>query len=478
MKSALPLTMIPLLFLVCCRLPETPAGAGTEYAAVSRVDSGKAVSVMLTAYRTTLIADGKDHTLLRLAVTDSAGREIRSAADTIRIYVSGDALLTGTEGQSLPMATDTAGVEYYVQTLVNGQGKIHFVAGTTPGKIQVEARASGLWPGSHEIHTLPSDFVHMTPRSDQLKQSSTQAGKMIGADVSFLPQLEAGGRKFFENGVQKDPLQIMAGHGFNYIRLRIFVHPEAEGGYSEEGFCGLEQTLKMAKQIREAGMKLLLNFHYSDYWADPQRQNKPLAWKNLDFPALKDSVKQYTVRVLEALKAQGTPPGMVQVGNEINHGILWPEGHISNPDRLAQLLKAGTEGVKKVFPEVPVMMHVALGGQHEEAVFWFDNMMARGVEFDVMGLSYYPRWHGTLDDLKYNLTRLAERYRKPVNVVEYGAYAREIHEIVFSLPNGPGNGTCAWEPIGFRGGGLFDRNGEVTGQMLLYDTLSRQYLGK
>jgi len=476
MKSLLPLSMFLLATLFSCRSPETPSGADTEYAAVSRIDSGKAVSVMFTAYRTTLIASGEDHTLLRVAVTDSLGREIRSADDTIHIYVDGDAVLTGTEGQNLPLATDTAGKEYCVQPLENGLCHVHLVAGTTPGTIRVEARAAGLWPGSHEIHTLPSGFVHMAPPSYRQELSSALPEKMIGADVSFLPQLEARGRKFYEDGEQKDPLQIMAGHGFNFIRLRIFVHPEAEGGYSKEGFCGLEQTLNMARRIKEAGMKLLLNFHYSDYWADPQRQNKPLAWKDLDFPALKDTVKQYTVRVLDALKDQGTPPGMVQVGNEINHGILWPDGHISNPDGLAQLLIAGTEGVREVLPGVPVMMHVALGGQHEEAVFWFDNMMARGVEFDVMGISYYPRWHGTLDDLKDNLNRLAERYNKPLNVVEYGDYAREIHEIVFSLPRGLGNGTCAWEPIGFRGGGLFGRNGEITEQMLLYDTLSLKYL--
>jgi len=478
MKSLLPLSMLLPAILFSCRSPESPAGAGTEFASVSQTDTGKAVSVMFTAYRTTLMADGEDHTLLRVAVTDSAGREIRSAADTIRFYVGGDAILTGTEGQSLPLATDTAGMEHYVQLPENGLCHVHLVAGTTPGKIQVEARVGGLWPGSHEIHTLPAGFEYRTPTRQQLRKSGINPGRMIGADVSFLPQLEARGRKFYEDGEQKDPLQIMAGHGFNFIRLRIFVHPEAEGGYSKEGFCGLEQTLHMARRIREAGMELLLNFHYSDYWADPQRQNKPLAWKDLDFPALKDTVKQYTVRVLDALKEQGTPPGMVQVGNEINHGILWPDGHISHPDQLAGLLIAGTEGVREVFPGVPVMMHVALGGQHEEAVFWFDNMMARGVEFDVMGISYYPRWHGTLDDLKYNLNRLAERYNKPLNVVEYGSFAREIHEIVFSLPRGLGNGTCAWEPIGFRGGGLFDRNGEITGQMLLYDTLSLKYLAE
>lgn len=180
----------------------------------------------------------------------------------------------------------------------------------------------------------------------------------------------------------------------------------------------------MARRIREAGMKLLLNFHYSDYWADPQQQTKPYRWAELDFDALKDSVKTYTSNVLRALQQQGTLPAMVQVGNEINHGMLWPDGHISQPDQLARLLKAGAEGVAAVDPDIPVMMHIALGGQNEEAVFWLDNMIARGVTFDIIGLSWYPRWHGTLEDLQANLLNLAQRYHKPLNVVEYSNFKK------------------------------------------------------
>jgi beta-galactosidase len=233
----------------------------------------------------------------------------------------------------------------------------------------------------------------------------------------------------------------------------------------------------MARRIQEAGMKLLLDFHYSDYWADPQKQYKPLAWADLDFETLKDSLKTYTANVLLALKNQGTLPAMVQIGNEINHGFLWPEGHISNPDQLAELLKAGVEGVYAVDPGMPVMMHIALGGQNEESVFWLDNMIARGVEFDIIGISYYPRWHGTLDDLKYNLNDLVKRYNKPINVVEYSDYKKEVHNIVFSLPENMGKGACIWEPLGWRSG-LFDRNGEVTGMIQVYDELNEKYLSQ
>jgi beta-galactosidase len=299
---------------------------------------------------------------------------------------------------------------------------------------------------------------------------------MIGADISFLPQLEERGTKFYESGKQLDAVRLLADHGFNYIRLRIFVNPENANGYSPgREFCDLSHTLRMAKRVKEAGMKLLLSFHYSDTWANPRQQNKPLAWKDLDFETLNDTLRRYTCRVVRALEAQGTPPQMVQVGNEINHGMLWPNGHISHPDQLASLLREAVEGVKEVNPEIPVMVHIALGGQNDEAVFWLDNMIARRVRFDILGLSYYPRWHGTLEDLDINLHDLVQRYHKPVNVVEYSDFKRAVHEIVFTLPDSLGKGACIWEPLGKRSG-LFDETGETTELIRVYDELSAEYL--
>jgi beta-galactosidase len=231
----------------------------------------------------------------------------------------------------------------------------------------------------------------------------------------------------------------------------------------------------MAKRVKEAGMKLLLDFHYSDYWADPQKQFKPQAWKNLKFTLLLDSVKTYTAHVLNSFKQQNLLPDMVQVGNEINHGLLWPTGHISHLDSLALLLKAGVKGVETVDKNIPIMMHIALGGQHEEAVFWLDNMIARGVTFDLLGLSYYPRWHGTLEDLQQNMNKLADRYKKPLNVVEYSDYKKPVHDIVFSLPDDLGTGTCIWEPLGW-GSSLSDSEGNITNRIKVYDELSKMYL--
>ncbi|NJD09736.1 MAG: hypothetical protein FIB01_04580, partial [Gemmatimonadetes bacterium] len=400
-----------------------------------------------------------------------------------RIYVSGAGSSTARDGRELPLLRDTAGAAYTPVTLAGGTAYLRFRAGTTPDRVKVEARSGTLSPGSHEIHTVPADVVLRTPPPAQLPRTARPIGPMIGADISFLPQLEnrAGGfaqgtGTFFEGGRPVDAIALLRNHGFNYIRLRIFVQPDNPQGYSPgRGYCGLDSTLSMARRIRAAGMKLLLDFHYSDYWADPQQQNKPAAWANLGYEALRDTVRSYTSAVLRSLQRQGTLPDMVQIGNEVNHGLLWPDGHIGNLDGRAGLLQAGVEGVEAVAPAMPVMMHIALGGQNQEARFWLDNMLARGVKFDIIGISYYPRWHGTLEDLSANLHDLVARYHKPVNVVEYSDFKREVHDIVFGLPGDLGRGTAIWEPLGWRSG-LFDRQGNVTDLMHVYDDLSARYL--
>jgi arabinogalactan endo-1,4-beta-galactosidase len=461
----------------------TDSNKPPDFSSVSRVDSGRAVAVMLTSYSTTLLANGNDWTKLRIAVTDSMGREITSASDSIRVYVSGDGMITSLDGESLPVLTDTAGVRYTPATLVAGVCTLAFRAGTSPDRVKVEARSGTLFPGSHEIHTIPGDVALLTPTAEQLPPTTKPIGRMIGADISFLPQIESsarwfatGGKKLFEGGQEVDAVALLKKHGFNFVRLRIFVSPGNKKGYSPgEGFCGLDSTLSMARRIKDAGMGLLLDFHYSDFWADPQQQNKPLAWADLDYATLKDSLRSYTTAVLRAMERQGTLPAMVQIGNEVNHGLLWPEGHIANLDQLAGLLQAGVAGAEAVDPAMPVMMHLALGGQNAEARFWLDNMIARGVKFDIIGISYYPRWHGTLEDLYANLHDLIARYHKPVNVVEYSDFKREVNDMVFNLPNDMGKGTAIWEPLGWTSG-LFDREGNVTNLIKVYDELNANYM--
>ena len=168
---------------------------------------------------------------------------------------------------------------------------------------------------------------------------------------------------------------------------------------------------------------------------------------------------------------------MVEVGNEINHGLVWPEGSIGNVDSMAQLIAAGIAGVKAVEPTIPIMMHIALGGQNSEAVFFIDQLLARKVQFDVIGLSYYPKWHGTLDDLNDNMNDLLRRYHKDLIVVEYSARKKEVNKIAFELPDQKGKGTCVWEPLN-TWEAVFDKDGKANEFMKLYDEVSKQYVNQ
>lgn len=467
-------TLISLVILVQC----TSRKNHSNFASVETVKQGKAVSVMLTSYSTTLIANGKDHTHIRVAVVDNQMRQITSATDSVRLYVYGGGSISDPDGNILSFQQDSTGANYIPFQLKDGVKYFQYTTGTKADTVKIAARSKGLWEASHELHILPADFKMMTPTASEIMPTSIQVPRMVGADISWLPQLESRGVRFYENGKEIDPVKLLAEHGMNFIRLRIFVNPGAKDGYAPgTGFCGLDSTLAMAKRAKEAGMKLLLDFHYSDTWADPQKQYTPEAWSKLDYQQLKDTVYQYTVRVLKDFEAQGTLPDMVQVGNEINHGLLWPMGHISHPDQLAGLLKEGIAGVKAVNPQTPVMMHLALGGQNQEAKFWLDNMLARGVQFDVIGLSYYPRWHGTLDDLQKNLHELALRYHKPLYVAEYSDFKKAVTQISFSEPNGLGKGSCIWEPLNWRSR-LFDKKGNVTPLMDVYNQLEQEFLKK
>jgi arabinogalactan endo-1,4-beta-galactosidase len=186
----------------------------------------------------------------------------------------------------------------------------------------------------------------------------------------------------------------------------------------------------MASRFKSLGIKLLVDFHYSDNWADPGKQYKPAAWENYDFEELKQALYDYTFDVCNSLVTQGTPPDMIQIGNEINSGMLWPDGHTWDPpqwENLAQLLTAGYNAVKECSPETKVMLHLAEGGDNELFHWWFDNLANYDVPFDVIGVSYYPFWHGTLAELQGNLNDISTRYDKDVIVVEF-AYPFTIHE--------------------------------------------------
>ncbi|OYW17975.1 MAG: hypothetical protein B7Z54_07035, partial [Sphingobacteriales bacterium 12-47-4] len=172
---------------------------------------------------------------------------------------------------------------------------------------------------------------------------------------------------------------------------------------------------------------------------------------------------------------QGTLPDMVQVGNEINHGLVWPEGNVANPDQMAQLVSAGIAAVKTVAPATVLLLHLALGGQNEETIFLLEEMRKRNVPFDVIGLSYYPKWHGSLDDLRDNMLDLINRYDKDIIVVEYSAKKEEVNKLVFELPQGKGKGTCIWEPLS-TWESFFDRDGKANDYLKIYDQIFADYL--
>ena len=284
----------------------------------------------------------------------------------------------------------------------------------------------------------------------------------VGADISWVPQQEAEGRRFSVDGKKQDLLLILREHGFNAVRLRLFCDPTTAGGYSAEGFCGLASTLAMAARVKAAGFEFLLDLHYSDTWADPAHQTKPAAWRELDFPALTNAVYRYTRDTLAEFAKADLAPAIVQVGNEISSGMLWQEGKWDQWDQLAQLLAAGIRGVREGAPRAQVMLHLALGGQNERSRAFLDQAARHGLDFDLIGQSYYPRWHGTLDELRANLTDLALRYRQPIFVVEYSApHGPALNDIVQALPNGKGRGTFIWEPTHPRHGNLFDREGRA-----------------
>ena len=456
---------------------------GKTLTAITETTS-KPVSVVVSPVKTTILADGKDVTVINISVVDSKGREVPDANNLIKFTIKGEGKIIGVgNGNPSSHEPDKCEEGKWQRALFNGKCQLIIQSTNNSGVIAFEATSDSLWKGGTDIFTVPlQTTVNYIGSKNNTATKGTvekkEIEKMIGADISFLQQLEDKGIEFSHNGVKQDALLLLKEHGFNYIRLRIFNNPAADSGYSpKKGYCDLQHTLAFAKRIKKAGLKLLLDFHYSDTWADPGKQYKPAAWKNLPFPILKDSLYNYTKQVITALKDQGTAPEMVQIGNEINHGMVWPDGNVNNFNGLAELFTAGREAVLNVAPNTIIMLHIALGGQNDESVFFIDNMIARNVQFDVIGQSYYPQWHGTLSDLKTNLNNLVARYNKDIIVVEYSAKKEEVHEIAFDLLNGKGKGTFIWEPLN-TWEQIFDKQGKSNEFLKLYDSFKNKYLQK
>ena len=237
-----------------------------------------------------------------------------------------------------------------------------------------------------------------------------------GADISMLNQVEDNGGLFYENGIQVDPIQIFKNKGINTARIKLWHSPTLN-------YNNLESVLEVADRAKNVGLDLLLNFHYSDTWADPSSQTKPSAWENLTFDALCDSIEGYSRHVISKLKHQNTLPRYVQVGNETDCGLLWPDGYVCNEsnndsqwNKLGALFAHAINGINSALDNqdtIVIISHVSSGGN-----WFFSNLFSQGVEIDMLSISYYPMWHGTFTDLAQNMDELGNEFQKPVLIAE------------------------------------------------------------
>lgn len=240
-----------------------------------------------------------------------------------------------------------------------------------------------------------------------------------GMDLSTLLELERCGARYYDKGQERDILAIMKDYDVDTIRLRLWNDPKSESGeWYGAGNNDLSETIAIGKKVTEAGFGVLLNFHYSDFWADPGKQIKPKAWKDFGMEELEKAVYDFTKESLEKILDEGVNVTMIQVGNELSNGLLWPEGRVPNYDNIYRLVSAGLKACREIDSKIPLMIHLDNGGNNALYREWFDNFTQRGGDFDYIGLSYYPFWHGSLDMLEYNMNDIAERYGKDLIVAE------------------------------------------------------------
>lgn len=258
-----------------------------------------------------------------------------------------------------------------------------------------------------------------------------------GMDLSTLVELERCGAKYYDDGTEMDILDIVKKYDVDTIRIRLWNDPWSETGESYgAGENDLPTSLAIAKRVTDAGFGVLLNFHYSDFWADPGKQFKPKAWASYGVEELEQAVYDYTLDTMRTFLENGVNITMVQVGNELSNGLLWPEGKVPNYDNIAKFVSAGIRAVRKADAErlageisgiceagakldkISVMIHLDNGGWNGLYREWFDHYTKRGEDFDIIGLSYYPFWHGSLQALDDNMNDIAERYGKELIVAE------------------------------------------------------------
>src|ERR1700735_3689727 len=226
----------------------------------------------------------------------------------------------------------------------------------------------------------------VSPEGDTTKKTTTVDTPIIkGADISWVTQMEDSGYKFYNAaGTATDCFPLMQSLTINAIRLRVWVNPA-------NGWCGTADVVAKAVRAHNLGLRILLDFHYSDTWADPGHQTKPAAWTALDFPTLTSTLSNYTIGVLDTLKAAGVVPSWVQIGNETDNGMLWPDGQAStNMANFAALVTAGYKAVKSVSDTTQVIVHLSNGYDNTTFRWMFDGLTANNAQYDIIGMSLYP----------------------------------------------------------------------------------------
>ncbi len=295
-----------------------------------------------------------------------------------------------------------------------------------------------------------------------------------GADISWVTQMEDSGYKFYSAaGAPMDCMQLMQSLGINSIRLRVWVNPAG-------GWNGNADLVAKAVRAHKLGMRILIDFHYSDTWADPGHQAKPAAWASFDFATLTNTVYTYTQSVLDTLKANGVVPSWVQVGNETNNGMLWPDGMAStNMANFAALVNAGYKAVKSINDSIKVIVHISNGYDNSLFRWMFDGLQTNGASYDIIGMSLYPtaaNWSSYNASCLANMNDMVSRYGKKVMVVEVGmssdqaatseSFLTDLIHKVRSVSGGNGLGVFYWEPESYNwmgyGMGAFDNTGKPT----------------
>ena len=275
--------------------------------------------------------------------------------------------------------------------------------------------------------------------------SANAQTRFLGGDISLLPSYETVGTSYrTPDGMTCDALGLFTGYaGWNAARVRLFVNPSsAPQSNKDEGVCqDLEYVTALCRRVKAAGMSLMLDLHYSDTWADPGKQFTPMLWKDAGTETLCDSVYLYTVSVLSCLKANGVVPEQIQVGNEITFGMLWPTGRVDpvkddNWNVLAALLKSGVKACRECCPGAKVIIHTEKAGEWNVTKSYYRKLDAFGVDYDIIGLSYYPMWHKSISNLDATLDSLAAAFPcKEVMIVETAFYYSHDNDVWITNPS-------------------------------------------